>query len=66
MAKMISHLFLSALILLVVLAPISGSQALGKQGAPPPQPEFKSGVIAAAHPGFRGRHRDSEKRGNRG
>jgi gamma-glutamyltranspeptidase/glutathione hydrolase len=50
MAKMISHLFLSALILLVVLPPISGRQALGEQGLSPPPPEFKSGVIAAAHP----------------
>ena len=49
-AKMVSRLFLSALILLVVLPTISGSQALEEQSAPPPPPEFKSGVIAAAHP----------------
>jgi gamma-glutamyltranspeptidase/glutathione hydrolase len=47
---MVSRLFLSALILLIVLPTISGSQALEEQGAPPPPPEFKSGVIAAAHP----------------
>jgi gamma-glutamyltranspeptidase/glutathione hydrolase len=45
---MIYHLFLSALILLVVLPSIPGTHALGKQGSPPP--EFKSGVIASAHP----------------
>jgi len=48
MTKMISHLFLAALILLAVLPSIPGTQALGEQGSPPL--EFKSGVIASAHP----------------
>jgi gamma-glutamyltranspeptidase/glutathione hydrolase len=49
-AKIIFHLFFSALILLVVFPHISRSQPQGEQGAPPPSTEFKSGVIAAAHP----------------
>ncbi|MCL4500398.1 MAG: gamma-glutamyltransferase, partial [Deltaproteobacteria bacterium] len=50
MAKMISILYLPAIILLVVLPSISGNWAYGEQKASSAPPEFKSGVVAAAHP----------------
>lgn len=50
MAKMILHLFLSALMFFFVFPSVSGTRALGEPESPPPAPEFTSGVIAAAHP----------------
>lgn len=47
---MISQLFLPAIILLIFLPFISGSRAFGEQNPPAAPPEFKSGVVAAAHP----------------